>query len=375
MASLDVERVSFRRGATQILDDVSLSVADGEFLVVVGPSGSGKSSLLRIVAGLEAPDAGDVRIGGASVTARSPQERNLAMVFQNYALYPHMTVRQNLAFGLEVRRTPAATIDAEVRRVADLLGIAPHLAKKPGALSGGERQRVALGRALVRRPSVFLYDEPLSNLDARLREEMRTEIARLHALEPTTSLYVTHDQAEAMTLGERMAIFEGGRLRQVGAPDVLYRRPADLFVAGFLGSPRMNVVEGAVSERFFRAGSLSIPLAPAYASLVASGARATLGIRPEEVGVAHAGSARAEEARAGGAAANGSRARVTRVEHLGREALLHLDAGGVSLRALAPVDLGAAPGATVALLIPGDRIHLFDPRSGLRIAPDGEGGV
>jgi len=369
VASLDVVRVSFRRGATQILDDVSLSVADGEFLVVVGPSGSGKSSLLRIVSGLEAPDAGDVRIGGASVTALSPQARNLAMVFQNYALYPHMTVRQNLAFGLEVRRTPAAAIDAEVRRVAELLGIVQHLAKKPGALSGGERQRVALGRALVRRPAVFLYDEPLSNLDARLREEMRTEIARLHALEPTTSLYVTHDQAEAMTLGERMAIFDGGRLRQIGAPDDLYRRPADLFVAGFLGSPRINVVEGTISESRFHAGSLSVGISRTHGAHLASGDRVTLGVRPEEVAVARASDA------PGGAAPNGSRATVTRVEHLGREALLHLDAGGVALRALAPVELGASPGLALSLSVPGDRVHLFDPRSGSRIAPDGEGTV
>jgi multiple sugar transport system ATP-binding protein len=368
--SLEIERLTFRRGATTILNDVSLSVEDGEFLVVVGPSGSGKSSLLRIVAGLEAPTAGDVRIGGKSVTNLSPQERNLAMVFQNYALYPHMTVRQNLAFGLEVRRTPKEKIETEVARVAGLLGIAPHLAKKPAALSGGERQRVALGRALVRRPVAFLYDEPLSNLDARLREEMRTEIARLHALEPTTSLYVTHDQAEAMTLGERMAIFRDGRLVQIGAPDALYRRPADVFVAGFLGSPRINIIDGEVASGALRAGTLAIALgghagARAHSSAGGAGDRLLLGVRPEDVSASRL--ERAPES-------NGrdSRANVTHVEHLGREVLLHLDAGGVLLRALVPPELGAAPGDALALGFDRARLHLFDPHSGLRIAPGGE---
>ena len=366
MPSLEIERLTFRRGATTILDDVSLSVEDGEFLVVVGPSGSGKSSLLRIVAGLEAPSAGDVRIGGRSVTALSPQERNLAMVFQNYALYPHMTVRQNLAFGLEVRRTPKEKIATEVTRVAGLLGITPHLAKKPAALSGGERQRVALGRALVRRPVAFLYDEPLSNLDARLREEMRTEIARLHALEPTTSLYVTHDQAEAMTLGERMAIFRDGRLVQIGAPDALYRRPADVFVAGFLGSPRINIIEGEVASGALRAGTLAIALAERPGARAGgAGDRLLLGVRPEDVSAARLD-------RALDANGRDSRANVTHVEHLGREVLLHLDAGGVLLRALVPPELGAAPGDTLALGFDRARLHFFDPHSGLRIAPDGE---
>jgi ABC-type sugar transport system ATPase subunit len=366
VATLDLVGVTLgRSGGPPILDDVSLSVADGEFLVVVGPSGSGKTSLLRIVAGLEAPTRGEVLIGGRPATHLSPRDRNLAMVFQNYALYPHMTVRDNLGFGLAARRTPRAQIATEVERVADLLGIRAHLDKKPGVLSGGERQRVALGRALVRKPAAFLYDEPLSNLDARLREEMRGEIARLHARFPTTSLYVTHDQAEAMTLGQRMAIMADGRLRQLGPPAALYARPADTFVAGFLGSPQINLIEGIVEGGVFRSGGMGVRLSSNGPLAGGARGRVVLGVRPDEIAVERAAAGPAED---GDAVPAG----VLRREHLGREVLVYLDAGGTALRAL--VAPGAAPreGEAARLRFDRARVHLFDAASGRRIVPAGE---
>jgi multiple sugar transport system ATP-binding protein len=235
-------------GGTVALDRVNLSVADGEFIVLVGPSGCGKSTLLRVVAGLEEATSGTVSIGGRVVDNLSPKERDIAMVFQNYALYPHMTVDENLSFSLRLRKTPKAERQEQVHDIAHVLSLEPYLGRKPAALSGGQRQRVAMGRAMVRHPKVFLMDEPLSNLDAKLRVAMRGELIRLHQQYRTTTLYVTHDQVEAMTLGDRIAVLNGGVLQQVGTPDELYRAPCNVFVAGFIGSPAMNLARATLSD-------------------------------------------------------------------------------------------------------------------------------
>jgi ABC-type sugar transport system ATPase subunit len=244
MASLSFRGVHKRYGAVDVLHRIDLEVQDGEFLVLVGPSGCGKSTLLRCIAGLEEVSGGELRIGERPVNGVPPRDRDVAMVFQSYALYPHMSVRQNMAFALELRRVPAAEIAAAVDRAADLLGLRPLLDRSPRELSGGQRQRVAMGRAIVRRPQVFLFDEPLSNLDARLRTQLRVEIKKLHRTLGTTMVYVTHDQVEAMTLADRIAVLDGGRLQQVGTPEELYTDPVNRFVAGFIGSPAMSFLSG-----------------------------------------------------------------------------------------------------------------------------------
>ena len=265
MAEILIETVSkIYAGGTRAVSDVNLSIADGEFIVLVGPSGCGKSTLLRMVAGLEDISAGAVKIGGRRVNEVDPADRDIAMVFQNYALYPHMSVRENMAYGLKNRRTPAAEIEARVAEAARMLELGPYLDRKPRALSGGQRQRVAMGRAVVRQPAAFLFDEPLSNLDAKLRVTMRGEIRRLQKRLGTTSLYVTHDQLEAMTLADRLVVLNGGRIEQVGSPMELYRTPANLFVAGFIGSPKMNFITGAEAAKH--------------------GAH-TIGVRPEHIAV------------------------------------------------------------------------------------------
>jgi ABC-type sugar transport system ATPase subunit len=335
MASVDFEHVEKvygqrERGSADRLEpggagiaairDLCLAVADGELLAVVGPSGCGKSTLLRLLAGLETPTGGTIRIGGERVDGRSPRDRNVAMVFQDYALYPHRTVEGNLAFPLEMRRLPRDEIRGRVARTAELLGIGGLLGRLPRELSGGERQRVAMGRALVREPRVFLLDEPLSNLDAKLRVHVRAEIAELQRRTGTTMLYVTHDQVEAMTLGERVAVLHEGRLQQAAAPRELHARPANLFVAGFIGSPPMNLLParlvgdarggGALDlggERLALPGAL-LPAARAEAAL-------TLGLRPEALRVA-------APARPGAL-----RARVLHLEFLGHEILAHLVLG------------------------------------------------
>ncbi|MFC7609715.1 ABC transporter ATP-binding protein [Teichococcus aestuarii] len=248
MASVELRNVQKRFDRTTVIRDVDLSIGDGEFCVFVGPSGCGKSTLLRLVAGLESVSAGSIHIGGEDVTAKPPRERGIAMVFQSYALYPHMTVHQNIAFGLEMGRARRAEIDAKVRAVAETLELTPLLDRLPKQLSGGQRQRVAIGRAIVREPQVFLFDEPLSNLDASLRVQMRIEIARLHQSMRSTMIYVTHDQVEAMTLADRIVVLNAGRIEQTGAPVELYRHPRNLFVAGFIGSTRMNFLPVRAEE-------------------------------------------------------------------------------------------------------------------------------
>ena len=353
MASVSFQGVTKRfDGGVLAVDRLELDVRDGEFLVLVGPSGSGKSTALRMLAGLDHPTEGRIRIGDRDVTDVAPRDRDVAMVFQNYALYPHMTVRENLGFGLRMRKTPRAEIEKRVGETASKLGIEALLARKPGVLSGGERQRVALGRAIVREPSVFLFDEPLSNLDARLRAGMRTELVRLHRELRTTMVYVTHDQVEAMTMGQRIAVLRDGRLQQVAAPLDLYDRPANRFVAGFIGSPPMNFFDGRLDTgpiRRFTGRSFALELGPSGNDATARDL--VLGIRPEHLRPA-GGDADFE-------------IRVLVVEPLGSETLIYgqTNAGeDVGVRITGAAD--ARPESGLALRLDRDRLHAFDPGSG-----------
>jgi multiple sugar transport system ATP-binding protein len=337
MARLELDRVTKRFGRDAVaLREVSLAVEDGELLAVVGPSGCGKSTLLSIVAGLEAPSAGEVRIDGRTVTALSPRERDVAMVFQSYALYPHMSVRRNLAFPLEVARAGRREIAGRVAEVSALLGLDALLERRPGELSGGQRQRVALGRALVRRPKLFLLDEPLSNLDAALRISVRAELKKLHQRLGATFVYVTHDQAEAMTLADRIAVLRDGALEQVGTPREIYGAPATAFVARFVGTPPVNLVPPE-----------ALGLAPA-AALVA--------LRPEDLTVSPAPPP----------ARGALEARVWLVEPMGSETWVTLERGEVRLVARCPADFDAPPGAPVWLSFDAGRLHWFERESGRR---------
>jgi multiple sugar transport system ATP-binding protein len=342
------------------VDQVSIDIAPGELLVLVGPSGCGKSTALRMVAGLEEISAGELRIDDKRMNDVPPKDRDVAMVFQNYALYPHMSVFENMAFGLKLRKMPKQEIDTRVRETAQLMGLEPYLARRPRELSGGERQRVALGRALVRRPRLFLFDEPLSNLDAKLRTHMRAEIARLHHQLGTTMIYVTHDQVEAMTLGQRIAVLEGGRLQQCADPMTLYRRPVNRFVAGFIGSPAMNFLTARVSSDGTRLalGPTSIPAPPAMRDALAArgGQEIVIGVRPEHwrlVGTSESASALP--------------GRVAVREPLGNETLVHVDTqvGEVVVR-LAQIEPPAVD-EEVALAPDGAHLHAFYPSSGLSI--------
>jgi len=288
MAEVRIENVTkVYPGNIKAVDDISLRIADEEFVVLVGPSGCGKSTTLRMVAGLEEITDGTIAIGDRVVNDMAPKDRDIAMVFQNYALYPHMTVYKNMAFGLKLRKFKRADIDERVRNAAKILGIEKLLERKPKALSGGQRQRVAVGRAIVRDPACFLFDEPLSNLDAKLRVETRAEIKRLHRRLATTTIYVTHDQEEAMTLGDRVVVMSDGLIQQAATPLTVYNRPANRFVAGFVGTPPMNFLDGALVQRdsqtFFDGDGFSVRLEPAQAEAVAGqvGQRAVLGLRPE----------------------------------------------------------------------------------------------
>jgi multiple sugar transport system ATP-binding protein len=319
---------------------LDLDIRDGEFMVLVGPSGCGKSTALRMIAGLETPTEGRILIGETDVTARPPQERDIAMVFQTYALYPHMTVRQNLAFGLRMRGAGRDVIDRRVEEAARALALEPVLGRKPAQLSGGQRQRVALGRAIVREPKVFLFDEPLSNLDAKLRVETRAELARLHRRLAATVVYVTHDQEEAMTLGSRVAVMRDGFLQQVAPPMELYRRPANRFVAGFVGSPGMNFLPGDVLPRGGR------------------GAGTTLGIRPHDLAILPRGSGDLD-------------AWVDVVEPRGSELLVYLRIGasgdGAELRVVAPPEPAIEDEQVVGIRFDKERLHWFEEEGGSRL--------
>jgi multiple sugar transport system ATP-binding protein len=344
--------------------DVNLDIADGEFVVLVGPSGCGKSTTLRMVAGLEEATGGEIYIGDRLVNDVAPGDRDIAMVFQNYALYPHMSVFQNMAFGLKMRRTPKKEIEKRVREAAEILSIESMLDRRPRELSGGQRQRVALGRAIVREPKVFLFDEPLSNLDAKLRVQMRAEIARLHRRLKTTIIYVTHDQVEAMTLGDRIVLMDRGVIQQVDEPMEIYRRPANRFVASFIGSPAMNFIAGSVHHGVFRfeaAGSSNgsdSRVGIAYGELevgenIPDGA-AVLGVRPEDL-----------IARDGGAPLGAVTLDV--VEHLGHETIAHFALAGGQHMARLAADVGIQPGDRLPLSIRPGTFHLFSGDDGRRL--------
>jgi multiple sugar transport system ATP-binding protein len=281
MAQIELSRVQKSFGSNTVIRDITFSVNDGEFVVLVGPSGCGKSTILRLIAGLETPTAGEIRIGGRVVNDVAARDRDIAMVFQSYALYPHLTVFDNMAFALKMRKMPKREIDGRVREAADLLGLSDLLGRKPKQLSGGQRQRVALGRALVRKPQAFLFDEPLSNLDAKLRTHTRTELARLHKQLAATMIYVTHDQVEAMTLGQRIVVLRDGAIHQVDAPLNVYRRPADRFVAGFIGSPAMNFVTGRIESGHFTCSAFRFPLPKDLRPCQSP--ELILGLRPEQL--------------------------------------------------------------------------------------------
>ena len=340
-------------GQEATVKGANLRVGDGEFFILLGPSGCGKSTLLRMIAGLESITSGTLKIGDREVGALAPKDRDIAMVFQSYALYPHLTVRDNLGFGLKMRKVPRDEIEARIAEVAPPLGLEPLLDRLPKALSGGQRQRVALGRAIVREPAVFLLDEPLSNLDAKLRGAMRVELKRLHTRLGATMIYVTHDQVEAMTLGDRVAVLNGGHIQQVGPPMEVYERPANRFVASFLGSPAMNFMPATLGAGTIEFGGLSFPR-PSHLSEAPEG-QAELGVRPEHLGLAGAG----EE---------GVLAKVAVVEPLGAETLVTCDLDG-ERTLVARMSVGAPPaaGEEVRLVAKLEQVHLFDPESGERL--------
>ncbi|HJP86835.1 MAG TPA: sn-glycerol-3-phosphate ABC transporter ATP-binding protein UgpC [Gemmatimonadaceae bacterium] len=341
--------------------DLSLEVRDGELLVLVGPSGSGKSTVLRLMAGLERVTDGVIRIGDRDVTDLPPQQRDIAMVFQNYALYPHMTVRDNLAFGLAIRKQPRDVIDKRVSAVAVSLGLEALLDRKPAQLSGGQRQRVALGRAIVREPLAFLFDEPLSNLDAQLRVETRVELSRLHRKLGATMVYVTHDQSEALTLGDRIAVLKEGVLQQVATPMELYQRPANKFVAGFIGSPSMNFIEGVIQRAEPTAGTSGmctfkgIDLSVDVPCDGDRRGRVFLGVRPQHIEVS-------------GSREGSPRAEVGVVEPMGNEQIVYVTmSGGDKLVAVAPPEAVIKPGDIVSVDVRPEGVHLFDTETGQRI--------
>jgi multiple sugar transport system ATP-binding protein len=340
---------------------VDLDVADGEFVVLVGPSGCGKSTTLRMIAGLESITAGKLSIGGRVVNDVPPKDRDIAMVFQNYALYPHMPVRDNMAFALKLRKMPKAEIEQRVREAADVLGLTTELDRLPKQLSGGQRQRVAVGRAIVRKPAVFLFDEPLSNLDAKLRVQMRREILALHRRLGATTVYVTHDQVEAMTMGDRIVVMSAGHVMQVDTPEALYERPQNRFVAGFIGSPAMIFLPGQVtangSARFVAdGGDPAITLPGALASRARSVSNVVLGIRPEHLRLATEGAATPDH--------TSMNAVVDLVEPLGGEALVHVRAGPHELTARTQARELPDVGDRIQLVVDGRRLHLFDAESG-----------
>jgi sn-glycerol 3-phosphate transport system ATP-binding protein len=355
MASVDLRGVRKSYDGVEVVHGVDCGIADGEFIVILGPSGCGKSTLLRMIAGLEAITAGEIAIGGRVVNALEPKDRDIAMVFQNYALYPHMSVYDNMSYGLRIRGMPKAEIEARVQKAAKILELGNFLQRKPRQLSGGQRQRVAMGRAIVREPAVFLFDEPLSNLDAKLRVQMRIEIKRLHQDIGTTSVYVTHDQVEAMTLGNRLIVMNAGRAEQIGSPLDVYDKPATTFVAGFIGSPAMNMLPARLAT-----DASSVELGDVRLAMKArpqhAGKEVTLGIRPEHVVPAQGPT---------GAFALA----VDFVEALGADTLVHGAIGRSRLQLTVRLPGGArvASGDVLSLTAPPERLHLFDAGSGMRL--------
>jgi multiple sugar transport system ATP-binding protein len=367
MATVTFDHVYKRYGDVTAVSDLNLEIGDGEFMVLVGPSGCGKTTSLRMIAGLEEISEGELRIGDRVVNDVAPKDRDIAMVFQSYALYPHMSVRDNLAFGLKLRKVPKADIEKRISEAAGILQLDKLLDRKPKELSGGQRQRVALGRAIVREPAVFLMDEPLSNLDAKLRVQTRAEIARLHQRLGTTMVYVTHDQVEAMTMGQRIAVMSDGLLQQVGTPQQLYDHPINRFVAGFIGSPSMNFVEVAKPDGVaeIRTEDLSIPLAGAFRDgLVNAGDKVVVGFRPEHL----------ELGEVDGPTGT-LRGTADVVEYLGNEELLHITSGGKDIVAIVDSEHQVRPGDVVNLKLPAEKVHMFDAESGLSILRNREAAI
>ena len=347
MSNVTLRKLCITRGDNQILRDLDLQIDLGEFLVLLGPSGCGKSTLLHSIAGLIDVSSGAIEIGGRDMSHADPSERGIGMVFQSYALYPTMTVEKNMSFGLRIAGTPKAEVQRRVRRTAEMLQLDALLDRKPSQLSGGQRQRVAIGRALVREAGVYLFDEPLSNLDAKLRAELRRELKLLHQTLGATMVYVTHDQAEAMTLATRIVVMQGGSIQQIGTPAEVYERPANRFVAGFLGSPSMNFVEGSIdAQGRFSAGALTLSLNGAAAGAV------TLAARPEHIHLDDNGPLQAT---------------VTLVEPMGNHQVVWLDCGGQALSAIEHDNRALASGQAVRFAIDASRVALFAPGSGQRL--------
>ena len=353
MASVDVVDIRKSYGDQEVIHGVNVGIADGEFVILVGPSGCGKSTLLRMIAGLESISAGVIRIGDRVVNGLPPKDRDIAMVFQNYALYPHKTVAENMGFALKLRHTPKAEIDARVRRAAEILDVTPYLARYPRQLSGGQRQRVAMGRAIVRDPAVFLFDEPLSNLDAKLRVQMRAEIKELHQRLKTTTVYVTHDQVEAMTMADRIVVMHDGIVEQIGTPLDLYDRPANMFVAGFIGSPSMNLLKGKVKVNgvasFVTEGGVTLPLAKAPPG--SDGRPAFYGFRPEHLTI-------------GG---TDLKAEVSVLEPTGSETQVFAKLGTQKIVGVFRERIVAKSGDMLPITPNLDAVHLFDAESGVRL--------
>ncbi|MBF0680723.1 MAG: sn-glycerol-3-phosphate ABC transporter ATP-binding protein UgpC [Devosia sp.] len=356
MASIQIQNTTKSYGSMQVLHGVDIAIDDGEFVILVGPSGCGKSTLLRMIAGLESISGGDIIIGDRVVNDLPPKARDIAMVFQSYALYPHMSVERNMGFSLKLAGRSKAEINEKVGRAAEILGLNALLQRKPAQLSGGQRQRVAMGRAIVRDPSVFLFDEPLSNLDAQLRVQMRSEIKSLHQRLKTTTVYVTHDQVEAMTMADRIVVMSEGRVEQVGTPLELFDRPANLFVARFIGSPSMNLIEGEIVKAddgvVFEGQGVSIGLGQRDPGL--AGRKVVLGIRPDDLSVVSAG--------------EGLAAKVGVVEPTGSETLLHMTLGKKPFLGVFKERLEVKPEQEIAIGFDPARVHLFDAQSRLRIA-------
>ena len=346
MASVSFRKLRKSYGALPIVKGIDLEIADREFVVLVGPSGCGKSTTLRMLAGLETISDGEIRIGDTVVNDKAPRERDIAMVFQDYALYPHKSVRDNMAFSLRVRGTAVAEIDRRIAEAARMLGIEHLLDRRPGQLSGGQRQRVAMGRAIVRRPKVFLFDEPLSNLDAKLRGQVRAEINKLHRAIGTTIIYVTHDQVEAMTLAARIVIMRGGEIVQVGTPDEVYNSPASVFVGGFIGAPAMNFLKGKVES-----GQVQLESGDAIALNERGGALEgrdlLVGVRPEHFGPDDGSAGRVS-------------GQVQVVEPLGADTLVHIQAGEATLTARMPPEIRPMPGERISVAVDPTRLFLFD---------------
>jgi multiple sugar transport system ATP-binding protein len=358
VASVDIQNVHKSYGETRIIKDVSLAVPDGAFVVLVGPSGCGKSTLLRMIAGLEDITGGKIRIGGKVINDVEPKHRDIAMVFQNYALYPHMTIFENMGFSLRLARRPKAEIDQRVSEAARILGLSDYLHRFPKQLSGGQRQRVAMGRAIVRNPQVFLFDEPLSNLDAKLRVQMRAELKELHERLKTTMVYVTHDQIEAMTMADVIVVMRDGVVEQMGRPLELYDRPANVFVASFIGSPSMNLIDGTVDASgdvpaFVTADGSRLPV-DAGVARSAAGDAVTYGIRPEHFSLAPGG--------------DGLKATIRLIEPTGSETHIVAMIDSVQVVALLRERIEARPGDVISLTVKPGASHLFDKASGQRIA-------